>query len=90
MRDIGGPQPLAPVSESVKRMVSGPIISCILHQRFSTVMLIIFRRSSHHSENARPVFDIKYTMVTPHTFSEAERRDDDSDDSLYGMTVRAN
>ena len=34
--------------------------------------------------------DAGYTMITPHAFSKTAARNDDSDDSLHGMTICAN
>lgn len=88
-RDIGGSQLSAPVSGFFKRTVSGPFVSCILHQRSSTVMQIDASHSLRHGAFHKPIFDLKHTTVTLHAFSKAEARNDDSDDSLYKMTICA-
>lgn len=87
--DIGWSQPPAPVSGSFKRMVSGPFISCIPHQRSSTAMQIDASRTLRPGAFHKPISNLKNTMVNVHAFSKAEVQSDDSDDSLYIMTIRA-
>lgn len=43
------------------------------------------RRGAFH----KPIFNPENTMVNVHAFSKAEVQNDDRDDSLYGMAIRA-
>ena len=71
-RDIGGPLLPAPVSRSFRRVVSGPFISCIPQHPSSTAMQTNASRPFHHSTLHKPICDLKYTMITLHSFSKAE------------------
>jgi hypothetical protein len=89
VHDIGGSQLPAQASGSFKRMVSRPLISCILHQRSSTAMHINASRSLRRGAFHKPIFNLKNTMVTLHAFRKAEARNDDSDDFYHRMTICA-